>query len=173
MVAGGGYTWNSGMFIWRVDHILAEFERQMPGLYAQIQDVGSVIGTVEYDAVINRIWPKIVKQTVDYGVMEHAQEVAVLPVEIGWADIGSWSSLTELLPADPDGNVVTGNHTGVDTTNTLVVSDDAGRLIATIGLRDVVVVAMDDAVLVCPKEREQEVRQIVKQLETNGQSAWL
>lgn len=173
MVQSGEFSWNSGMFIWRVDHILAEFERQMPRLYAQLQDVGEAIGTARYADVINRVWPEIVKQTIDYGVMEHARKVAVIPVEIGWSDVGSWSSLTELIPADAQGNVSVGKHVEVDTTNALIVSDDEDRLIATIGLHDVVIVAMNDAVLVCPKEREQEVRQIVKHLEATGQNRWL
>jgi mannose-1-phosphate guanylyltransferase len=173
MVASGGYSWNSGMFIWRADRIMEEFQKQMPPLYAQLMELEAVLGTPEAEATINRVWPQINKQTIDYGVMEHAERVAVIPVDIGWSDIGSWSSLAGLLPGDNARNTVVGRHVSVDTYNTLIVSDNEKRLIASVGLNNMVIVSMDDAVLVCAKEREQDVRQIVKQLETGGHDDWL
>lgn len=170
-LATGLYTWNSGMFIWRTERILEEFKRQMPAFSAQLGEVEATLGRPDYEATLARVWPQVEKQTIDYGIMEGAEDAAVIPVEMGWADIGSWTSLLEVLPGDAEGNVVVGEHLGVDTYNTLVFG--SGRLVATIGLEDLVIVDTEDALLVCPRERAQEVRAVVKQLEMDGRSEWL
>jgi mannose-1-phosphate guanylyltransferase len=171
MVSSGEYSWNSGMFIWRVDRILDEIERQMPELYAQLIEVEASLGKPDYAAVLSRVWPLISKQTIDYGVMQHARDVVVIPTDIGWKDLGSWGSLFELLPADQDGNICIGPCLGIDTHNTLVFGEK--RLVATIGVQDMVIVDTEDALLVCPKAREQEVRKIVENLKANQQSKWI
>jgi len=106
-------------------------------------------------------------------VMERAEDVAVIPVDIGWSDVGSWASLLELLPSDGEGNIIVGPHVGIDTRDTLVFGKSGKRLIATIGLEGMVIVDTEDALLVCTREREQEVRAIVRQLEEDGRSEWL
>ncbi len=166
MVAGGIYSWNSGMFIWQVKRILAEFERQMPEFYARLMAVNDALGTPNYDAVLQGVWPRIAKQTIDYGVMEEAQDVAVIPVEMGWSDIGSWGSLVELLGRDAQGNILRGDHLAIDTHDTMVIGND--RLIATVGVRDLVVVDSGDALLVCHKDHEQRVRELVELLRQQG-----
>jgi mannose-1-phosphate guanylyltransferase len=171
MVESGTYSWNSGMFIWRVERILGEFERQMPEFYAQLMQIDAALATPGFDEVLGRIWPQVEKQTIDYGVMEGARDVVVIPVDIGWSDVGSWASLSELLPADDAGNVVVGPHVGMDTDDTLVFGGK--RLIATIGLERMVVVDTDDALLICPRGREQEVRDIVRRLEREGRWEYL
>jgi len=171
MLASGEYSWNSGMFIWGVERIMGEFQRQMPTFYAQLAQVEEVLGTPQYDAAIARIWPQVGKQTIDYGVMEGARDAAVIPVDIGWSDVGSWASLLDLLPVDSRGNTIRGAHAGIDTDNTLVFGDT--RLIATIGIKDMVIVDTPDALLICPKEREQEVREMVRKLEKEGYQRWL
>ena len=171
MVESGTYSWNSGMFIWRVDRILEEFERQMPEFYAQLMRIDAALGTPGFDAVLSRIWPQVKKQTIDYAVMEGARDVAVIPVDIGWSDVGSWASLSQLLPADDAGNVVVGLHVGIDTADTLVFGGK--RLIATVGLERMVVVDTEDALLICPRGREQEVRDIVRRLEREGRWEYL
>jgi len=171
MVESREYSWNSGMFVWRVDRILEEFQRQMPEFYAQLAEVEATLGTVGYEPTLRCIWPQLAKQTIDYGVMEGAQRVAVIPVDIGWSDIGSWDSLSELLPANEDGNTIAGPHVGIDTRDTLVFGGK--RLIATIGLEGMVIVDTEDALLVCPRGRAQEVRAIVRRLKENGRSEWL
>ncbi|MBI5960762.1 MAG: mannose-1-phosphate guanylyltransferase [Chloroflexi bacterium] len=173
MVQNGAYCWNSGMFIWRVDRILAEIERQMPALYAQLSEVEAALDTPEAEAALRRVWPQVAAETIDYGVMENAREVRVIPVEMGWVDVGSWTSLSDLLPADDQGNTVTGSYIGIDTHDSLIVSQGKTRLIATIGIEGLIVVSTEDAVLICSKEREQDVKALVKQLEQQGGSAWL
>jgi mannose-1-phosphate guanylyltransferase len=167
MVESGEYTWNSGMFIWRVDRILEEFEAQMPDFHVQLAELDAALGTRGYKPTLERIWPQVTKQAIDYGVMEGAKDVAVIPVGIGWSDVGSWASLAELLAdivdQDKGGNVVVGQHTGLDTTESLIFGGE--RLIATIGLDRMIVVDAGDALLVCPRDREQDVRDLVRRLE--------
>ncbi len=103
--------------------------------------------------------------------MEGAQDVAVIPVDIGWSDVGSWASLFDVLPADEDGNRVIGEHAGIDTRDTLVIGDK--RLIATIGLEGLIIIDTEDALLVCTREREQDVRAMVKLLEKEGKQELL
>jgi mannose-1-phosphate guanylyltransferase len=134
-------------------------------------EVKSTLGTPEYRSVVERVWPQVSKETIDYGIMEGAGDVVVIPVDIGWTDVGSWASLAELLPTDQDGNIFVGPYKEIDTHNTLVFGGK--RLIATIGVKDIVIVDSEDALLVCAKNREQEVRQMVDLLKMNGENHWL
>jgi mannose-1-phosphate guanylyltransferase len=172
MVSGGEFLWNSGMFIWRASRLLEELQRQMPGFHSQLMEVeASMRDPREYAATLARVWPQVGEQTIDYGVMEGARDTVVIPARIGWIDVGSWSSLFDLLPRDPAGNVLIGPHQTVDTRDTLVMGGK--RLIATIGVDNLVIVDTDDALLVCAKERVQDVRTIVKQLESAKQTEWI
>jgi mannose-1-phosphate guanylyltransferase len=171
MLASGKYSWNSGMFIWCADRILEEFKDQMPELYAQLTDIKTALGRPEAEEVISRIWDQVAEQTIDYGVMEHAKDVIVIPIDIGWTDVGNWANLSELLPQDQDGNIFVGPCEQIDTHNTLVFGGK--RLVATIGLENIVIVDSEDALLVCAKRREQEVREIVERIKKNGETQWL
>ena len=173
MVQSGEYSWNSGMFVWRADRIVEELRRQMSAFYAQLAEVEAVLGTPGYEPTLERVWPQVTKQTIDYGVMEGAKNVAVVPTDIGWPDVGSWASLPELLPSDEARNVVVGQHAEIDTHNTLVFAGSGNRLIATIGVEKLVIVDTDDALLICAKEREQDVRAMVKRLEEMERGEWL
>jgi len=168
MVSSGIYSWNSGMFIWQVSRILDEFHRQMPEFYEKLMLVDQVLGTPDYERVISRVWPQIAKETIDYGVMEKAQNVTVIPVEMGWTDVGSWNSLVGLLPADEQGNSIEGEHITLDTRSTLIFGDK--RLIATIGVKDLVIVDTEDALLICARGQEQQVKDIVDQLKASGRN---
>jgi mannose-1-phosphate guanylyltransferase len=170
-LASGAYSWNSGMFIWQVQAIRAEFERQMPELWAQLGEIESTFDTPEEQAVLERVWSTVTKETIDYGIMEHARDVAVIPADIDWNDIGSWQTLMELLQSDTDvvqsaGNVSTGEHIILDTHNTLIHSPK--KLVATIGLQDLIIVETEDALLVCPQDRCQDVRKVVDLLRARG-----
>jgi mannose-1-phosphate guanylyltransferase len=171
MAANTDYSWNSGMFIWRVDRILYELQRQMPAFYAQLAEVECSLEMPAYAPTLNRIWPQVAEQTIDYGVMEHAQDAVVVPINIGWTDVGSWSSLTELLPRDENGNNFMGDHVAIDTHNCLVIGEE--RFIATIGVKELVIVDTADALLICSKEREQDVRAVVRQLTKEGRTVWV
>jgi len=171
MVASGRWSWNSGMFIWRVERILREFQRQMPALYEQLMCVQAALAEGHYAEVLEQVWPTISKQTIDYGIMEGAEEVAVVPVEIGWTDVGSWEAVRRLLPADSEGNTLIGPHLALDTRDTFVFGSK--RLIATLGVQDLVIVDADDALLVCARGREQEVKEIVEALKARSADEWV
>jgi mannose-1-phosphate guanylyltransferase len=158
----GLYSWNSGMFIWKAKTIWAEFERQMPELFAQLSEIENAVDTADEQTVLQRVWMDVHKETIDYGIMERAPEVAVIPVCIGWNDIGSWQTLMELLEADAEGNVLIGDHLVLDTHDTLVYSPS--KLVAAIGLKELIIVETDDALLICPRERSQDVRKAVEAL---------
>jgi mannose-1-phosphate guanylyltransferase len=171
MLQSGDHAWNSGMFIWRVDRILTEFARQMPVLYAQLERIDQAWDTPERQAVIASIWPDLQEETIDYGIMEHAQDVAVIPATgLGWSDVGSWESLFDVLPADQDGNIIMGGqHIGMNTHSSLVYMDTEHRLIVTLGVQDLIVVDTGDVLLVCHKDQAQKVRQVVSQLKQTNQ----
>lgn len=171
MLAGGDHTWNSGMFIWKVSQILEEFKRQMPELYRELTDIAASWNQPEREQVVKEIWPKLQEQTIDYGIMEGAEQVAVIPAgDLKWSDVGSWDSLFEVLPTDDDGNIVMGGqHIGLDTQNSLIYLNQDRRLIVTIGVSDLVLVDTGDVLLVCPKEKAQMVRQVVNQLKKDRQ----
>jgi mannose-1-phosphate guanylyltransferase len=170
MIVDGQHDWNSGMFIWRVDRILAEIERQMPDLYAGLQKIRQAWVTSNGGAVVDQVWQGLENQTIDYGIMENAQNVVVLPAAgLGWSDVGSWDSLFDLLDGDEHGNIVMGGeHFGLDTTCSLIYMSQPRRLIVTIGVEDLVVVDTGDVVLVCDKAQAQRVRQVVRQLRDSG-----
>jgi len=171
-LADGHHTWNSGMFIWRVDRILAEMQQQIPRFYDQLMQIDAAIGSDRESLVLSYVWPRVAAQTIDYGIMENADDVAVIPADMGWSDIGSWATLLDILPGNEDGNVVIdADHMGVDTSKTLVYGNN--RLVATIGLSGLVVVDTDDVLLICSRDRSQDVRKIVEKLRTNGETQYL
>lgn len=170
-IASGEYFWNSGIFAWQVSTLFEEFARYLPTLSAQLNAIGMGWKKKQSRAAIDRVWKKIAPETIDVGIMEKSARVALLPMDVGWSDIGSWATLLELLGTNHDGNVVLANHIGVDTRASLMFSEK--RLIATIGLRDIIVVDTGDAILVCPKDRAQDVKRIVEELKRGKREKYL
>jgi mannose-1-phosphate guanylyltransferase len=154
------------MFVWTVQSIRAEFERQMPTLWGQLCEIEAALETPDEHSVMERVWASVDKQTIDYGIMEGASNVAVIPASIGWTDIGTWQTLADMLPTDEECNVGAGDHILVDTHNTLIHSPK--KLVAAIGLQDLVVIETDDALLICPRDRSQDVRKVVDTLRARG-----
>ncbi|WP_299024643.1 mannose-1-phosphate guanylyltransferase [uncultured Thermanaerothrix sp.] len=175
MLEAGGFDWNSGMFIWRVDRILEEFERWMPDLAAILSRIGKTWGSVEGQTVLQQLWPHIRPETIDYGIMERADRVAVLSAEgLGWNDVGSWDSLFEVLPQDEHGNLILAEETLLlETQGTLLFSEQSGRLMAVVGLEDIVVVDTSDVLLICKRSQAQKVREVVKILSQSGKNHYL
>jgi mannose-1-phosphate guanylyltransferase len=169
-VDGGRHVWNSGMFIWRADRLLAEFERQLPESHQALMRIEAALGTPQATAVMQAEWPNMRKVSVDYGIMEHADRVCVIPVDIGWSDIGSWGALLDVLPRDENENVADGLLLARDARGCYVRSE---RTVAVIGLEELVIVDTPDVLLVCPRSRAEEVREMVKQLEAAGRHTYL
>lgn len=174
MLAGGDHSWNAGMFIWQVADILAEFARQMPLLAQSLSQIGAAWNTPQRPAVLAELWPQIQKQTIDYGIIEGAQRLAVLPAAgLDWNDVGSWESLYDVLPSDTDGNVVASPQALLlHSQGTLVFAPESRRLIVAIGAQDLIIVDTGDVLLVCPKDQAQNVRQAVDALK-NGRQQYL
>jgi len=175
LLRSGDHSWNSGMFVWRADTILAEIERQMPVLFKVVNEIAAAWGTAEQSNVLQSHWFDLKSQTIDYGVMEKAEQVAVLPASgLGWSDVGSWDSLFDVLLPDMNGNVSTnGQHLAVDTNNTLVYTSDDERLVVTIGLDDMVIVDAGDVLLICKMDQSQKVRDVVEHLKKHRQEKYL
>lgn len=175
MLADEDHDWNSGMFIWQVADILEEFDRQLPALADDLKKIGDAWETPDQENTIAEIWPKIKPQTIDYGIMEHAQQVAVLPAAgLGWNDVGSWDSLFDVLPLDSNGNILLNDLTiTLETNNTLVLSDGTNRAVATIGISDLVIIDTKDVLLICRREDSQKVRDAVQKLKEAGHTRYL
>lgn len=172
----GDHSWNSGMFVWRADAILNEIDRQMLELGSVLKKVSSAWGTNQQDAALNENWRNLNVETVDYGIMEKAERVAVLPAGgLGWSDVGMWSSLFEVLLPDMDGNIATNSslHLAHETHNTMVYGGSTDRLIVTIGVDDMVIVDTGDALLVCKADQSQRVKEVVEHLKKHRQDKYL
>lgn len=146
-VKSGAYLWNSGMFVWKTETILEAFRKYLPSVYAAR---GNML----------KAWPNLPAISIDYGVLERADNVAAVAADIGWSDLGSWESLAEILPKDKSGNSLKGNVTMLDCRNSFVWADK--RLVATVGIHDLVIIDTPDALLVCPKHLSQEVKKLIE-----------
>ena len=168
-VASGRFYWNAGYFAWTLDNILEEFQRLLPETTARLD---AMVGATDPRSA-EHIWEQIEPITIDVGIMEQARKVAVVPCDMGWSDVGSWAALYSLLPHDAEGNVVMGEgrHVGMGTSGSLIRS--GRRLVATIGMEDVVIIDTEDALLVLPKKRAQDVSALVRLLRSQGLSEYL
>lgn len=171
----GDHSWNSGMFIWRADMILAEIERQVPALSVALGKIMAAWNTANRDETLRSNWMDLKSETIDYAVMEKAENVAILPASgLGWNDVGSWDTLFDVLFPDMNGNVsASAQHLAIETHNTLVYGNNNERLIVTIGLDDTVIVDADDALLVCKADQAQRVREVVEHLQKHRQEKYL
>lgn len=155
-----GYLWNSGMFMWRVDTIQKAFEKHLPGIYKGLKEVLSSKKAGEDN--LTKFYEGVDAISIDYGIMEKAKEVAVIPVEFGWNDVGSWDALGRLLPADGKGNTVHGDVVLDDAWNNVAWS--TGKKIVLMGVNNTVVVDGEDAILVCPRGRSQDINKLLKKI---------
>lgn len=148
-VRSRAYLWNSGMFVWKTETILEAFRKYLPSVYAAR---GNML----------KAWPKLPAVSIDYGILEKARNVAAVAADIGWSDLGSWESLAEILPKDKKGNSAQGNVLSLDCRGTLIRAGN--RLVAAVGVEDLIVIDTPDALLVCPKHRSQDVKKLVEAL---------
>ena len=171
----GDHSWNSGMFVWRTDAILAEISKQMPILAEALNKISAAWNTSKQDEVMDALWHDLKVETVDYAVMEKAERVAVMPAGgLGWSDVGAWDSLFDVLFPDMNGNVaVNSQHLALETRNTLMYGNNPDRLIVTIGLDDMVIVDVNDVLLVCKVDQAQKVRDVVEHLKKHRQENYL
>ncbi len=171
----GNFFWNSGMFIWRADVILGEMALHMPELHQKLAPLLSEQGeqTRSLDETISELYADIGSVSIDYGVMEKSSRVLMVPVEMGWSDVGSWSALPEVIEPDGKGTICVNvaGHIDVDSHDCLIYGD--GRMVATVGVSNLVVVSTADALLVCDRERCQDVKKVVELLASGGYPEYL
>jgi mannose-1-phosphate guanylyltransferase/mannose-6-phosphate isomerase len=157
----GHYVWNSGMFVWKVETILAELKKQLPELAQKIDTIAESMGTTRERATLDELWPTLQTISIDYGVMEKAKKFAVIPVEIGWNDVGNWEQYGSLFPANEDEVRCVGHHVGLGSSN-IFVYNNTQRQVFTIGMEDVVIVEMDDKTVICHKDEVQRVKELAE-----------
>jgi mannose-1-phosphate guanylyltransferase len=168
-VASGKYFWNAGMFFWRASTFLDNLKKFLPVTHEALSELAETIGTKRYATMLARIYPQLEDISVDYAVMERAtrgasaRQVSMIPAKIGWSDVGSWAAVYELLSAKDGSNVSAGDAFTMDAERNYFWSPK--KFVAAIGVHDLVLVETDDAVLLCARERSQDVGKIVKWLE--------
>jgi len=160
--SSGRHFWNPGVFVWCVDVILEEFGHYQPAILDRISKIAQALGGPEQEQALSELYPTVPIETIDVGILEKSDRVAVIPARFDWSDIGSWGELFELLPGDQAGNVVRGTHLTLGTRDSLVFA--TSRPVATVGLENMIVVETPDAVLVCPRDRVQDVKKLVERL---------
>lgn len=157
----GHFVWNSGMFIWRVEKILAELHMLLPEMMRKIDTIVDAMGTTRELAILDELWPTLQTISIDYGVMEKTSMFAVIPVDIGWNDVGNWEQYGSLFPANEQGVRCVGHHHDLGSRN-IFVYNNTQRKVYTIGLEDVVVVEMDDKTVICRKDSVQRVKELAE-----------
>ena len=168
----GEYYWNSGMFIWQVTALFAALARHMPTLSAQLEQLREAIFKPEATATVADIWSQITAESIDFGLMEKASNVAVVPLDAGWNDVGNWAALYSELAREVGQNVaVNAQHLSIDSRGVLVQGN--GKLVATIGLENVAIIETDDAILVCAIDKTQDVKKVVERLKTEQRDNYL
>ncbi len=171
-LASGDYSWNCGIFVWRAATILQAIEQHAPEVAARLHALRPAIGTSQWSDALNAEFPNMPSISIDYAVLEKAADVCVVPATFEWDDVGSWPALSRLLPQDTGGNTVDGLFCGVNT-NDCVVASSSEHLIATFGVRDLIIVHTPTATLVADKHDEAAMRQLIAELEQRGLAEFL
>lgn len=161
-VNSGEYLWNSGMFVWKASSILANIEKYLPDMYNGLVKISDSYGTESFDETLESVFPQLKSESIDFGVMERADDIYTIPGNFGWDDVGSWLALERINPTNEYGNMVKGDVVSINTKNSTIIGGK--KLIATIGLEDVIVVDTDDAILICAKDSSQDVKKVIENL---------
>ena len=160
MLAAGGHYWNAGMFVWRVDKILEAYREHLPKTAQALEALADAIGSPRYESVLAEVWEETDKTTIDYGIAERAKNMAVVPADIGWQDVGNWSRLADIVLASAGGSA--DEHIALDGAGSYI--HVPGKTTVTIGVSDLIVVETDDVLLIAAKDRAEEVKAVVDRL---------
>lgn len=167
-LASGKYLWNSGMFIWKISSIMGNIEKFMPAVYSGAVKIGQAYGTPGFSEILNREFTAMPSESVDFGIMEKAENIYTIPGSFGWDDVGSWLAVERINEVDEKNNFIDGNVSFTDIKNVTVCGGK--RLVAAVGVEDIIIVDTDDAVLVCSKNSTQDVKKIITQLKEQGRN---
>ncbi|MGN1105561.1 MAG: mannose-1-phosphate guanylyltransferase [Huintestinicola sp.] len=161
-VNSGEYLWNSGMYVWKTSSILMNLRKFLPETTAKMEKIAECYGSDSFDSVLRELFPQVESKSIDFGVMEHAENIFTIPGNFGWDDVGSWLSMERINPTNEFGNMVKGDVISIATKNSTIIGGK--RLIATIGLDELIIVDTDDAILICSKENTQDVKKVIEHL---------
>ena len=161
-VNSGEYLWNSGMFVWKTSSILTNIEKYLPDIYNGLTAIIESFGTEKFNETLEKEFPLLKSESIDFGIMEKADNIYTIPGNFGWDDVGSWLALERINPTNEYGNMITGDVVSVNTRNTTILGGK--KLIATIGLENIIVVDTDDALLICSKNSAQDVKKVIENL---------
>jgi len=162
----GDYFWNSGMFLWKTKTIIDKFKKYVPDDYVRLMKIKDSVKNGNYAEVLEKEFPEMDKNSIDYAILENEPDVALIPLEMQWSDVGSWTALKDTLISASKENFVRGEHINFDSENLLVYGSD--KLITTIGVKDLIIVDTNDAILICDRNKSQLVSDVVKKLEADG-----
>jgi mannose-1-phosphate guanylyltransferase len=167
----GNFFWNSGMFVWQAEAILAEMKNYLPGLYADLHRLKPFLGAGGLDREISHIYPDLESISIDYGVMEKADNVLMIPADFGWNDLGSWASMAQIWPKDDQSNAHQGEIMAMESRGNVVFCQE--KLCVLLGVDDLIVVDTEDALLVCPLNRAQDIGKILDAMKQGGKKQYL
>lgn len=159
------YLWNTGLYVWKISTILKYFKKYLPKTYKNLTEIQKNLGTIHEQETLQKKYPLCDKISIDYGIMEkvHPKEVRIIPAELGWSDVGTWESLFQELATNERMNITKGQHLSINTHGSLIYPYNH-KLVATIGLKDIVIIDTEDALLVCKKDKSQEVKNLVEKM---------
>ena len=163
-LASGDFYWNSGIFVWRAKTILDQLQEREPNMFEHLSAIAETVGKPQFQKTFEQEFSAIVGKSIDYAIMEHAQEIVTVEASFDWDDVGSWQALPRLQGQDEDGNTVSANHLGIDTEGS-IIQGEKDHLIVTLGLKNCLIVQTPDATLVADKSKEEAVRDVVKMLQ--------
>lgn len=163
-IESGNFLWNSGMFIWKTSTIINEFEQHLPDIHKQIKSLQPVIGSEKQKEAISDFYHGCTSISIDYGIMEQAQKVFVVPGNFGWNDVGSWKAVYDLRPKDDHGNVIQSDTAALADSSNNLIQSQSGKMIALVGVENLAIVETDKAILVCDLDNSQGVKKVVNQL---------
>ena len=170
-VASEQYLWNSGMFIWKVSTILKNLETYLPETYQGLNRIADAIGTEEEELVLEKEFSAFQSESIDYGIMEKAKNIYILSGSFGWDDVGSWLAVGRIKKSNEFGNVINGNAVTVDTQNCII--QGGKKLIATVGIEDIIVVDTEDALLICDKDSAGNIKKVLENLKICNRTEYL
>ena len=170
-VKSGQYLWNSNMFVWKAATVLDLFARYEPEMYQILERIGRAVDSGREREVIAELYPKLKAVAIDNAIIERAKKVATIEADIKWGDIGTWAALTDVLPTDEEGNLFSAQVIALESRNSTVYAP-SDKVVALIGMEDVVVVDTEDALLICKKDKAQRVRDVIKALENGGEDSY-
>lgn len=170
-LASDDYLWNSGMFLWKLSTIIRKYEALLPEIYDAMQKIKAAIGTPAQEQLVEELFPKLPSISIDYGIMEKAENIYTIPGTFGWDDVGSWLALERIKKSNEFGNIVDGNIVTINTSNCIIQGTE--KLIATVGLRDLVIVDTKDATLICDRDHTADIKKVLENLKICNRNEYL